>query len=105
MFIYLLISVLFLPLFNAEHPQMKLDNNDDLLIHRSGAANYLFGLPMRRYQNHLANPMMDRSLSLMSSDNDDQQQQQQQRGKRIYWENLAFQPADYNKAKNPKRSK
>ena len=56
------------------------------------------GYPMRPYQHPLANPAMDRSF-------DGGDDQQQQRGKRIYWENLAFQPADYNKAKNPKRSK
>jgi hypothetical protein len=51
------------------------------------------------------NPIYGSPSLLLTSDSDDQQQQQQ-RGKRIYWENLAFQPADYNqKAKNPKRSK
>ncbi|CAF1539362.1 unnamed protein product [Adineta ricciae] len=97
MYIFFLLSLILLPLVNAEQHRTKFDNNDELIMHRSGAVNYLFGYPMRPYQHPLANPTMDRSF-----DSDDQQQQ---RGKRIYWENLAFQPADYNKAKNPKRSK
>ncbi len=49
-------------------------------------------LPVRQYQHQLYDS---------PSDSDDPQQ----RGKRIYWEHLAFQPADYYKAKIPKRSK
>ncbi|CAF0835225.1 unnamed protein product [Adineta steineri] len=103
MFIYLFLSLLILPLFNAEQHQTKLENNNEWFLQRSGAANYLSGLPIRRFQQQLVHPTVDSSSFLSASDSDDQQQQ---RGKRIYWENLAFQPADYNhKSKNPKRSK
>ena len=47
----------------------------------------LVGLPMRRYQSQLVNTPID-----SSSDHD----QSQQRGKRIYWENLAFHASDFN---------
>jgi hypothetical protein len=47
---------------------------------------------MRRYQNQLVNTPIDSSSILISSDQDNPQQ----RGKRIYWENLAFHASDFN---------
>ncbi len=38
---FLFLSLLFLPLFNAERIQTGFDNTDDLLMQRSVAASYL----------------------------------------------------------------
>jgi len=52
----------------------------------------LVSLPVRRYQNQLLkSPIDDSSLSISSDKNN-----APQRGKRIYWENLAFHAADFN---------
>jgi hypothetical protein len=45
---------------------------------------------MRRYQNQLVNTPIDSSSIPSDQDNF------QQRGKRIYWENLAFHASDFN---------
>ncbi|CAF2947101.1 unnamed protein product [Rotaria sp. Silwood2] len=94
MFAYFLLSLLILPMFNAQRLQTEFKNNDELLTERSVAANYLSGLPIRQYQDQLFDSPID-SLSLLLIPNR-HNQQQQQRAKRIYWENLAFHAADYN---------
>jgi hypothetical protein len=40
-FVFLSLLLLFLPLFNAEPVHNEFENNDDLLMQRSVAANYL----------------------------------------------------------------
>lgn len=48
---------------------------------------------MRQYQRRLIDSSL---LSKASDDDSNDDDQSQQRGKRIYWENLAFHASDYN---------
>ncbi|CAF1295933.1 unnamed protein product [Adineta steineri] len=94
MYTFLLILLFFVPIFYAEQYQTELNKNQEIYLPRSAAASYLFDLPVRRNQNQLLNSIKDSSLLSISTDGSNQQQQQ--RGKRIYWEDLAFHAADYD---------
>ncbi|CAF1400914.1 unnamed protein product [Adineta steineri] len=91
MYTFLLILLFFVPIFYAEQYQTELNKNQEIYLPRSAAASYLFDLPVRRNQNQLLNSIKDSSLLSVSTDGSDQQ-----RGKRIYWEDLAFHAADYD---------
>ncbi|CAF3001165.1 unnamed protein product [Rotaria socialis] len=84
-------------MFNAQRLAPGFNSNDELLADRSAASNYLFGLPIRQYQDQLYQRPADSLSALSVSD-----RHNQQRTKRIYWENLAFHAADYNQ--KPKKT-
>ncbi|CAF2128545.1 unnamed protein product [Rotaria magnacalcarata] len=94
MSVVLFLSLLILPMLNAQRVAPGFNSNNELLAEHSAASNYLSGLPIRQYQDQLYQTPTD---SLLASDRHDQQH-----AKRIYWENLAFHAADYNQ--KPKKT-
>ncbi|CAF2656077.1 unnamed protein product [Rotaria sp. Silwood2] len=75
---------------------MEYDNNNQrMFMPHSVAATYLFRWPIRQYQNRFLVSTIDNPSLFISSDQNIPHEKQ--RMKRIYWENLAFHAADFNR--------